>query len=172
MTQTQNAFAALLTPARIILGQAAVRPAELVGQAAGLLSGMVHGDRVRIPAATASIYLGLWQRAQLNVAQVSPGVALLDVRQTAITTPKAAIVRLAEPLLWVEGQPAIHTLIACTGPATQPRQHLNAVNVIRQYFADPQAARLLSQASSAEHYLQQIASRPAVTAPLSFRQAA
>ena len=157
-TASTNAnLAGLLTPARIALDVAGTRPASVIGYVAGLLSGQLPGmGDGRISASTAEIFLGLWQRSQLNVPQIAPGVALLDARIASLKTSKAAIIRLAEPLQWVDEMPAIHTVIACIGPADQPRQHLDTIHMLRQHFANAARVATLAQVTTPESYLGQL----------------
>ncbi len=159
-------LASLLTPARIALDVQLTRPADAIIYAAGLLSGQLGQIDGRVSASTAELYWGLWQRAQLSVPQIAHGIALIDARIASAITAKAAILRLAEPMAWIDGAPAIHTIIACIGPAQQPRQHLDAIHMIRAHFADHAQAQAITTASSAEAYYQplQAADRGPATA--------
>jgi PTS system nitrogen regulatory IIA component len=136
-------ISALLTPQRIRCGVAASSKKRALEALSALLAASDDHPSEQV------IFEELTQRERLGSTGLGDGVALPHSRSPEISQPRAALVRLAEPVKFdaADGHP-VDLLIALLVPSQSNASHPQTLAALAEQFRDPALTQRLRACQS------------------------
>lgn len=110
-----------------------------------------------------------WKRESLGSTAIGQGVAIPHIRSTKITTPKACLIRLLNPIdFGAEDKQPVDLAIGLIVPQEQTNQHLQLLNAIVTQFNQASFRRLCRQTTCSESLYELININSAAIEPTCF----